>query len=146
MQRCWSQDPHLRPSFSDICQELDAAEKGGEDAGEGGEGLDAQFPFEIANLVNYAADVIVSPLPPKPYSRGGGKMLSGGPGGEGAGGARGSFVGAFAGSGDAGEPGGAAGSYTTPRNSDMGGLGNTAMSSMPVSPTQQRLYNKGNYS
>ena len=65
MQRCWSQDPALRPSFNDVCAELDAV-------GRGNEGVDSLFPFEIANLVNYAADHIVSPLPPTPYSKGGG--------------------------------------------------------------------------
>lgn len=65
MQRCWSQDPALRPSFNEICAELDAV-------GRDNAGVDSLFPFEIANLVNYAADHIVSPLPPTPYSKGGG--------------------------------------------------------------------------
>ena len=64
MQRCWSQDPCLRPSFNEIYAELDAVGRENDD-------LDSLFPFEIANLVNYAADHIVSPLPPTPYSKGG---------------------------------------------------------------------------
>ena len=62
MQRCWSQDPNLRPSFADIVSDLEAIGKDSDD-------IDSQFPFETSNLVNYAADHIVSPLPPKPYSK-----------------------------------------------------------------------------
>jgi len=118
MQRCWSQDPNLRPTFVDIVAELESIKE--KEEGE----LDAQFPFEIANLVNYAADTVSSPLPPKPHKRGG-EMYAGGGGG---GGSARNSLGVW---GD-----------RTPRSSEGGGGGKEGMMSMPASPTQQRIYSK----
>ncbi|GMI01227.1 hypothetical protein TrVE_jg13772 [Triparma verrucosa] len=133
MQRCWSQDPQLRPSFSQIVSDLDQIERANE-------GIDGQFPFELANLVNYAADYIKSPLPPKPYSKQ--------PSTAGAGSERGSMNSSVGGIGNIKDIF-STGSYATPRSSGIfSGAGNDLDTALlggldpPISPNSARIYSK----
>ncbi len=128
MQRCWSQDPCLRPTFNEICAELDSIKNDNE-------GLDSQFPFETANLVNYAADHIVSPLPPKPYSER--RNVSGVPGSNST---QSSDLRHSISSSITSVAGLFSSSYNTPRNSDA--MFNDR--SAPVSPAAQRIYAPSN--
>ena len=125
MQLCWSQDPNLRPTFSDIVNVLETIGKENDD-------IDSQFPFETSNLVNYAADHIVSPLPPKPYSKNSqetppvnvtARSRS----------SIGSSIKEFLGGN----------SYATPRNS-MVETGGSFREDMAISPNSQRIYARGN--
>ncbi|GMH57173.1 hypothetical protein TrLO_g12433 [Triparma laevis f. longispina] len=138
MQRCWSQDPQLRPSFSQIVSDLDQIEKANE-------GIDGQFPFEIANLVNYAADYIKSPLPPKPYSKQPSMSMAGSE--------RGSMNSSVGGIGNIKDIFNT-GSCATPRSSGIfsGGAGGNGGNDLdaallggldpPISPNSARIYNK----
>jgi len=49
MERCWCQNPDLRPDFVEVCAALEVIEREFPD-------IDSNFPFEMANMVNYARD------------------------------------------------------------------------------------------
>lgn len=71
MQRCWSQDPNLRPSFNEIVSELETFGKSNENAD-----IDSRFPFETGNLVNYAIDSNASPMTPRTQQQQKGKFTA----------------------------------------------------------------------